>query len=87
MHLTLLPVFFQVGTEVITITAADRDGGDFGSEGIRYEMTGSDLFTVDPISGKISVAPCEESCLVRKTQPEKKLDIYLTKIKKKLTST
>ena len=63
---------FQVGTEVITITATDRDGGDFGSEGIRYEMTGSDLFNVDPISGKISVAPCEESCLVR-TGPKQAL--------------
>jgi hypothetical protein len=49
---------------VITITATDRDGGDFGTEGIRYEMSGSDLFTVDPISGKITVAPCQEACLV-----------------------
>ena len=58
----------QAGTEVITITATDRDGGDFGTDGIRYEMTGSDVFSVDPNTGKITVAPCEESCLVGSRQ-------------------
>ena len=50
----------EAGTEVIQITANDRDSGDFGSQGIRYRLAGNgaDLFSVDPISGQISVAFC-----------------------------
>ena len=46
------------GTEVVTITARDRDSGDYGTQGIRYKLSGqgAGLFSVDPISGKISVA-------------------------------
>ena len=51
------------GTPVLTITAKDRDSGDFGTQGIRYKLmgTGSDLFNVDPISGKVTVAACDGS--------------------------
>ena len=37
----LLPnykMFFFAGTPVLTITAKDRDSGDFGTEGIVYEV-------------------------------------------------
>ncbi len=53
------------GTEVITITARDRDSGDFGTEGIRYTLTGNGahLFDVDPISGRITVADCTSDCI------------------------
>lgn len=45
---------------MLTITAKDRDSGVFGTEGIVYELSGSgsDMFTVDPRTGLISVAPC-----------------------------
>ena len=48
------------GTEVLTIAARDRDSGDFGSSGLVYELAGSgaELFSVDPRTGVISVAPC-----------------------------
>ena len=48
------------GTEVVTIAANDRDTGDFGTAGIVYELAGSgaDLFSADPVTGTISVAPC-----------------------------
>jgi len=48
------------GTPVITITAKDRDSGDYGTSGIVYKLTGSgaDKFGVDPKSGVISVSPC-----------------------------
>lgn len=29
------------GTEVLTISAKDRDSGDFGTAGLVYELTGS----------------------------------------------
>ena len=50
----------EVGTEIITITAKDRDSGNYGTPGIRYKLagTGADLFNVDPVSGSITVAPC-----------------------------
>ncbi len=53
------------GSDVITITAEDRDSGDFGTQGIRYALSGqgSELFEVDPITGKITVASCIENCL------------------------
>ena len=31
-------IFFFAGTPVLTITAKDRDSGDFGTEGIVYEV-------------------------------------------------
>jgi hypothetical protein len=51
------------GTDVITVNARDRDSGDYGTEGIRYKLmgTGSNLFNVDPISGKITVAACDRT--------------------------
>lgn len=53
------------GYEVITIAAEDRDSGDFGTQGIRYQLNGqgSHLFNVDPLTGKITVASCIENCL------------------------
>ena len=51
------------GTEVTTISAKDRDSGDFGTQGIRYKLmgTGADLFNVDPVSGTVTVAACDRS--------------------------
>ena len=45
---------------MLTITAKDRDSGDFGSDGVIYKMTGNgaDKFTVDQKTGVISVQPC-----------------------------
>ena len=42
------------------MTAKDRDSGDYGTAGLRYELTGStsSLFSLDQTSGVISVAPC-----------------------------
>jgi hypothetical protein len=57
------------GTPVITVTAKDRDAGEFGTAGLRYELTGptAALFSLDPASGAISVGPCptpgEGACL------------------------
>ena len=51
------------GAEVTSVTARDRDSGDYGTQGIRYKLmgTGSDLFNVDPISGRVTVAACDGS--------------------------
>ena len=48
------------GSPVLQISAKDRDSGDFGVDGIVYELTGSgsEMFSVDTRSGQISVAPC-----------------------------
>jgi hypothetical protein len=64
-YTTVVSEAAPVGAEVITITARDRDSGDFGVNGIRYELsgTGAELFNVDPITGKITVAPCSENCI------------------------
>ncbi len=45
---------------MITVTAKDRDAGDYGTVGLRYELTGptAGLFSLDPATGAISVAPC-----------------------------
>ena len=45
---------------MLTITARDRDSGDFGTAGLVYELAGSgaELFSADPRTGAISVAPC-----------------------------
>ena len=39
--------------------------GDYGSQGIRYKLSGqgAELFNVDPISGTITVASCVQNCL------------------------
>ena len=40
-------MFFCAGTPVLTITAKDRDSGDFGTEGIVYQvMMSNDSFTL-----------------------------------------
>jgi Cadherin domain len=56
----LLGNFLCLGTPILTLTARDRDSGDFGTAGLRYELTGAtaSLFSLDPASGAISVAPC-----------------------------
>ncbi|XP_075975917.1 cadherin 87A isoform X2 [Anticarsia gemmatalis] len=44
------------GTEVLTVTAVDLDEGEYGE--VRYSLSGdASLFTIDPVSGVISVAP------------------------------
>ena len=45
---------------MLSITATDRDSGVYGSAGVVYELSGSgsEMFTVDPRTGLISVAPC-----------------------------
>ena len=45
---------------MLRITAKDRDSGMFGSEGILYELagSGSEMFSVDPRTGAISVSEC-----------------------------
>ena len=53
-------LFYIAGTPVITVAAKDRDAGDFGTAGLRYQLTGptAGLFSLDPLTGAISVAPC-----------------------------
>ncbi|KAK7507306.1 hypothetical protein BaRGS_00001241 [Batillaria attramentaria] len=48
------------GTSLITVTATDRESGDFGQDGIRYSLlgTGQNLFSIDPISGVVTVSSC-----------------------------
>lgn len=48
------------GQYITTITASDMDSGEFGDQGIRYMLNGTDaeLFRVDPITGTITVAEC-----------------------------
>uniref|UniRef100_A0A182Y7D4 Cadherin domain-containing protein n=1 Tax=Anopheles stephensi TaxID=30069 RepID=A0A182Y7D4_ANOST len=48
------------GHLITTITAKDLDSGLYGDQGIRYSLsgTGSELFSVDAITGAISVADC-----------------------------
>lgn len=45
---------------MLRITAKDRDSGVFGSEGILYELSGSgsEMFSVDPRTGEITVSDC-----------------------------
>jgi len=66
------------GTEVVTITARDRDSGDYGTQGIRYKLSGqgAGLFSVDPISGKISVAA---QCTIDESEQKYCLDFETTK--------
>lgn len=48
------------GTSIASIIAKDQDSGAFGTNGIRYSLSGSgsELFAVDEISGVVSVADC-----------------------------
>uniref|UniRef100_A0A182PS26 Cadherin domain-containing protein n=1 Tax=Anopheles epiroticus TaxID=199890 RepID=A0A182PS26_9DIPT len=48
------------GQLITTITAKDLDSGLYGDQGIRYSLsgTGSELFSVDAITGAIAVADC-----------------------------
>ncbi|XP_048477676.1 cadherin-87A isoform X1 [Plutella xylostella] len=45
---------------IANITATDRDSGRFGTSGLVYQLwgAGSELFTVEPRTGAVSVAPC-----------------------------
>lgn len=51
------------GYSIASITAKDQDSGQFGTNGIRYSLsgTGSELFNVDEITGVLSVADCPRS--------------------------
>lgn len=43
-------------TEIGSVSARDRDSGVYGSEGFRYQFSaGSDLFTIHPKTGVLSV--------------------------------
>nr|XP_040218321.2 cadherin-87A isoform X1 [Anopheles coluzzii]XP_049463650.1 cadherin-87A isoform X1 [Anopheles coluzzii]XP_049463651.1 cadherin-87A isoform X1 [Anopheles coluzzii]XP_049463652.1 cadherin-87A isoform X1 [Anopheles coluzzii]XP_049463653.1 cadherin-87A isoform X1 [Anopheles coluzzii]XP_049463654.1 cadherin-87A isoform X1 [Anopheles coluzzii] len=55
------------GQLITTITAKDLDSGLYGDQGIRYSLsgTGSELFSVDAITGAISVADCPGSGVER----------------------
>lgn len=48
------------GYRIASITAKDQDSGRYGTAGIRYSIsgTGAELFTVDELTGSISVAEC-----------------------------
>ena len=58
----LISVFLSnyVGSPVISVTAKDQDSGEFGTAGLRYQLAGNgaELFSVNPETGLISVAPC-----------------------------
>lgn len=49
------------GTPVITITAKDRDSGNFGENGIFYHLSGSrsERFTVHNRTGTVTVGDCQ----------------------------
>ncbi|CAB4068010.1 Cadherin-87A [Lepeophtheirus salmonis] len=60
-----------IGTVIAKITAKDSDGGDYGTDGIRYSLNGmgAELFNVDDVTGEISIAPCDNNCIdYEKTQ-------------------
>ncbi|XP_040572795.1 cadherin-87A [Lepeophtheirus salmonis] len=60
-----------IGTVIAKITAKDSDGGDYGTDGIRYSLNGmgAELFNVDDVTGEISIAPCDKNCIdYEKTQ-------------------
>lgn len=58
-----VPETAEGGHVVATITARDLDSGVFGTDGLRYSLsgTGAELFRVDERSGVISVAECPRS--------------------------
>ncbi|XP_015514773.1 cadherin-87A isoform X1 [Neodiprion pinetum] len=64
------------GTPVTTISAKDRDSGQFGTAGIIYQLLGqgAEHFSVDNKTGAITVAPCPTPgtapCLDYETQTE-----------------
>jgi hypothetical protein len=64
------------GTPVITITARDRDSGNFGENGIFYHVSGSgsERFVVHNRTGTVTVADCERPgespCLDFEDKPE-----------------
>lgn len=58
-----VPETAEGGHVVATITARDLDSGVFGTDGLRYSLsgTGAELFRVDNRTGVISVAECPRS--------------------------
>ncbi|KAI5635157.1 cadherin domain-containing protein [Phthorimaea operculella] len=44
------------GTKVVTVTAVDKDEGEYGE--VRYSLSGdlASLFTIDPLTGEVTVA-------------------------------
>ncbi|XP_072154327.1 cadherin-87A isoform X2 [Bemisia tabaci] len=62
------------GTIISTITAMDRDSGEFGRDGLVYQLQGdkAERFSVDPETGTITVALCNtpgtDPCLDYETQ-------------------
>lgn len=63
-----VPETANEGHLIATITARDLDSGHFGTEGIRYSLsgTGAEFFEVDSRTGAISVARCQHN--VKKRQ-------------------
>jgi hypothetical protein len=72
------------GTPVITITARDRDSGNFGENGIFYHVSGSgsERFVVHNRTGTVTVADCERPgespCLDFEDKPEFHLQFIAT---------
>ncbi|XP_063930740.1 cadherin-87A isoform X2 [Zophobas morio] len=72
------------GTPVITITARDRDSGNFGENGIFYHLSGSgsERFVVHERTGTVSVAECDkpgkEPCLDFEEKEEYRLHFIAT---------
>ncbi|XP_060576432.1 cadherin-87A-like isoform X2 [Ruditapes philippinarum] len=70
-----IPEDSPVGTAVKRIQATDIDSGEFGTDGIRYELYGSylDLFTINSETGLVEVASCDtygvRPCLDYDTAP------------------
>ncbi|PSN52632.1 hypothetical protein C0J52_14597, partial [Blattella germanica] len=68
------------GTVVTTITATDRDSGQFGENGIVYQLSGSDSdkFSVNNRTGVITVANCSTPGSRNCLDYETKQRYYLT---------
>ena len=72
------------GTPVITITARDRDSGNFGENGIFYHLSGSgsERFVVHERTGTVSVAECDkpgkEPCLDFEEKEEYRLHFIVS---------
>ncbi|XP_052263419.1 protocadherin Fat 4-like isoform X2 [Dreissena polymorpha] len=57
----IIPENSPEGTNVIRITATDRDSGMMGTAGLKYGLTGSysSLFKIDELTGQVTVAYCD----------------------------
>lgn len=69
-----IPENSPVGTAVTTVHATDGDAGDYGT--VRYSLAGvhSVAFTVDPVTGVVSVK--DPRHLDREERPELTLQVH-----------